>query len=81
MKTNVLVLCVEDLRLAVHRRLPLSASASKEKNMVEKRKQQWRKVKRTGGEGTGKRWGMEERFGLGRAEFFSGLLQDEDVGH
>ena len=29
MKTNGPVLCVEDLRLAAHRRLPLSASANK----------------------------------------------------
>ena len=37
MKTNGPVLCVEDLGLAAHRRLPLSASASK------KNKQEWRK--------------------------------------
>ena len=32
MKTNGPVLCVEDLRLAAHRRLPLPASASKKKS-------------------------------------------------
>ena len=32
MNTNGPVLCVEDLRLAAHRRLPLSAGASKNKN-------------------------------------------------
>ena len=37
MKTNGPVLCVEDLGLAEHRRLPLSASASKNN------KQEWRK--------------------------------------
>ena len=41
MKTNGAVLCVEDLRLAAHRRLPLSASASKKKI------QEWRKSRAT----------------------------------
>ena len=53
MKTNGLVLCVEDLRLAEHRRLPLSASASKknEARMAEKRRNSG-----LGGGGWERRW-------------------------
>ena len=53
------MLCVEDIRLAAHRRLPLSASSSKKTTrMVEKRQQQWRESEANG-------WGKEQAGGEG----------------
>ena len=62
MRTNGLVFCVEDLRLAAHRQLPLSASASK-RNRRKKRKQQlqWRESEANGYEKGGRR--REKGFG------------------
>ena len=55
MKTHGPVLFVEALRLAAHRRLPLSASAMKKARMAEKRIQQWRGKRRERvGEGKGR---------------------------
>ena len=59
MKTNGPVICVEDLRLAEHRRLPLSASAGK-KQKQEWRQQQWRESEANG-------WGRNRRAGKGVA--------------
>ena len=54
MKTNGAVLCVEDLRLAANRWLPLSASASKKKDKNGgKAEQQWRESEANG-------WGKEQ---------------------
>ena len=60
MKTCGPVLCVEDLRLAAHQRLPLSASASKKKEarMAEKTEATWRESEANG-------WGKEQAGGEG----------------
>ena len=60
MKTHGPVLFVEALRLAAHRRLPLSASAMKKARMAEKRIQQWRESDANG-------WGKERGEGGGGA--------------